>query len=81
MLQSLDALMFKFFDDHMFWWSYAPMPICFNDHMLACVYNFMLICLDELVITPSYVQIDNRMHSSIDIHLYDFHTHVHTLGS
>ena len=39
-LQCLDALLFKFF----------------NDHMSTYLYNFMLIRLDDLMITCSYVQ-------------------------
>ena len=65
-----------FFDDYMFRWSYAPTPICSNNYMPNCFKNFMLVPLDA----PTLKCFDNRMHTSIDIHSYDIHAHVHTLG-
>ena len=45
-----------FFDDHMFRWSHAPTPTCFNDYMPTCSLNFMLVPFDILIIISSYIQ-------------------------
>ena len=53
----LDAPMLTyFFDDHMFRWSYAPMPTCFKDYIPTCSLNFMLLSFDVLIIICSYIQ-------------------------
>ena len=96
LLTCLLAFMFTCFYVHMVWYSGTSMFPCFNDHTFLCSHRLndrILLRLHALtrtcpiayMLSWSYARtllwLDTPMLTCfVDIHLYDIHKHVHTLG-
>ena len=76
MLICSDTFMIESYYVNMLCWSHAMMIECFHVYVLWWSHAWKLWWLP----TPVLKCVTNSMLTCIDIHMFDIHTHVHTLG-